>query len=317
MCSHSLDTNAAYADIEPFSSEDEGFLIVDKQVGPSSFHIVSRVKRLLRSIGAHKKIKVGHGGTLDPFASGLLLIFIGKEYTRKAAQALDSEKGYIARATLGSATDSYDHTGVVTDSSDYRPTWAEIQEALQSFQGNCRQIPPLFSAKKVEGKRLYQLAREGLEVERPAQKVWMETEIVAYSYPHLTLRVRCSKGTYIRSIAHDLGAHLGCWAHLTELYRDKTLFFSLGADEVIKNLISAKEAITPQDLREHFCSDSEKSCWISRMDTAALKAPILPSELLDRSIDLDERVAAFRAALCKQWPQAVELGSESKTDSEK
>lgn len=289
----------ASCDIAPFTEADEGFLLVDKETGPSSFHIVSRVKRMLRSIGAPKRIKVGHGGTLDPFASGLLILFIGKKYTQKAAQALGSEKSYIAKLQLGFATDSFDHTGQVTHTSDIEPKLEDIHQTLKLFQSHCLQTPPVFSAKKIDGQRLYHYARAGKEVEIPSQKVWMQSQVLHYDYPHLVLRVRCSKGTYLRSLANDIGTSLGCFAHLTQLYRDASLSFSLPTETLLSQAQNASQIPSPHNLRNHLNSLQESTCHCDKLPHPL---PLLFSEQLDKSHSLAQRIEDYRACLCRHWP---------------
>lgn len=195
------------------SLKPAGILLVDKPAGKTSFQLVA----ILRKILGEKKI--GHAGTLDPFATGVMVMLIGREYTRLSDQLLTHDKEYIAEVKLGASTDSYDLTGEIRETSDHIPTNKEIETAVNFFQGEMEQIPPMFSAKKVQGKKLYELARKGETIERAPCKVRVKTEILNYSYPYLTIKVNCSKGTYIRSIAHDLGKMLGTFAHLTKLKR--------------------------------------------------------------------------------------------------
>lgn len=191
----------------------EGILLVDKSKGPSSFKLVSILRKKL---GVKK---IGHAGTLDPFATGVMVMLIGRRYTRLSDQFLCNDKEYIAEVHLGITTDTYDSEGIVIEKSLIIPTLEDIQNALKAFQGEVEQVPPMYSAKKIQGKKLYELARKGIEVERKAVKVVLETILMRYEYPILELRVLCSKGTYIRSIAYDLGLKLGCGAHLSNLRR--------------------------------------------------------------------------------------------------
>jgi len=199
----------------------EGILLVNKPRGNTSFSIVAALRRLLGVA------TIGHTGTLDPFATGLLVILIGRKYTRLSQQLLNGDKSYSAQLLLGVDTETYDCDGKVTGRSSHQPPLQQVEEALTHFQGDVEQIPPMFSAKKIQGRRLYQLARQGITVERQPQKVSLATELVHYGYPEMQLTVRCSKGTYIRSIAHDLGRRLGCGAHLTALMRLTCGSFSL------------------------------------------------------------------------------------------
>ena len=194
----------------------EGILLFDNPSGKSSFSIVSIVRRRTR------QPRVGHSGTLDPFATGLLVLLLGRRWTRMASLFLNADKEYEACLRLGSSTDTYDRDGVVTATSTIIPSETEVCHALLEFQGDCLQTPPMYSAKKIDGKRLYDLARKGITLERAQQPVRLTTTLLSYSYPDLNIHVRCSKGTYIRSIAHDLGERLGCMAHVRELRRTRS-----------------------------------------------------------------------------------------------
>jgi tRNA pseudouridine55 synthase len=203
------------------NEEIGGILLLDKPRGKTSFSLVA----LLRRLSGIKKI--GHAGTLDPFATGIMVMLIGKAYTRLSDQFIHHDKEYITKLHLGIATDSYDCDGRVTSTSQKVPLLSEIQEALKNFQGAVLQTPPMFSAKKINGKKLYKLARIGIEVERQPVPITLQTELISYAYPFLELKIACSKGTYIRSIAQDLGQLLGSGAHLIELVRTKSGPFHL------------------------------------------------------------------------------------------
>lgn len=191
----------------------EGILLVDKPEGITSFRLVQILRR-------HTGIKkIGHAGTLDPFATGLMVMLIGRRYTRLSDTFLCQNKEYIAEVFLGTTTNTYDCEGIITEQSSYIPSLEEIFQAIQSFQGEILQTPPMFSAKKKEGKKLYELARKGIEIPRESIRVTIETHFIHYEYPYLALRVVCSKGTYIRTLGYDLGKKLGCGAHLTKLRR--------------------------------------------------------------------------------------------------
>lgn len=194
----------------------EGILPINKEKGRNAFSLVASLRKLtgIRTIG--------HAGTLDPFAEGVMVLLIGKPYTRQSGTFLNQDKEYIATVHLGIVTDTYDCDGKVTAESPLQPTLAQIEEQLLPFQGTILQTPPMFSAKKVEGKKLYTLARQGITIERKAAPVTLRIEILSYNYPSLTLRVACSKGTYIRSLAYDLGQELGCGAHLSALTRTRS-----------------------------------------------------------------------------------------------
>jgi len=199
----------------------EGILLVNKPKGKTSFGLV---RALRRHLGVKK---IGHAGTLDPFATGVMVMLIGRNYTRLSDRFLQQDKEYVARVQLGVSTDSYDCDGKVVDESPIQPTPEEIQSVIAKFQGTIEQIPPMFSAKKVNGKKLCDLARKGVEVERKPIIVSVVTEFLAYEYPYLDIRVKCSKGTYIRSIADDMGKMLGCGGHLVELERVRSGMFSV------------------------------------------------------------------------------------------
>ncbi len=202
-------------------SHKQGILLVDKTSGSTSFHIVSLLRRLT---GIEK---IGHAGTLDPFATGVMVMLVGKAFTTRSNEFLQSEKEYRATLRLGITTDTYDLEGQVIQRSDYIPPLEEIEKILPAFQGTVSQTPPMFSAKKVQGKKLYELARKGIEIERAPVLVEMHIQILRYEYPELEIQVRCSKGTYIRSLAYDLGAALQCGAHLSGLVRLRSGAFKL------------------------------------------------------------------------------------------
>ena len=198
-----------------------GILLVNKSSGCTSFQLVS----LLRKITKEKTI--GHAGTLDPFATGVMVMLIGRAFTRLSNQFLSSHKQYRAMLTLGLSTDTYDLDGQITFQNDSVPSLQQIEQMLSQFQGEMLQVPPMFSAKKMGGKKLYDLARRGLMIERPPVKVQIETRLISYIYPHLEILVDCSKGAYIRSLAQDMGHMLGCGAHLSSLTRLKSGHFTL------------------------------------------------------------------------------------------
>ena len=194
-------------------SSINGILLIDKPSGPSSFQVVRRLR------GALKVKKVGHLGTLDPFATGLLPLALG-EATKLAQFLLDEPKTYLATCQLGVETDTQDLTGKVTAESDNLPDAEEIHRAVSRFVGEIEQTPPMYSAVHHKGERLYKLARRGEEVEaEPRQVVIHRLEIEEMDLPRVTILVECSKGTYVRTLAHDLGRALGCGAHLTALTR--------------------------------------------------------------------------------------------------
>jgi tRNA pseudouridine55 synthase len=193
----------------------DGVLLLDKPVGPSSTTVLQSAKKLL---GAKK---AGHAGTLDPRASGLLPLLFG-EATKFAQFGLDAPKEYLARIQLGVGTDTGDAEGSVTSESPVNVQDSRVAEVLGKFKGSILQTPPMHSALKHEGQPLYRLAREGHSVERAARKVEIhELELLGREKDALDVRVRCSKGTYVRQLAVDLGAALGTAAHLAALKRTR------------------------------------------------------------------------------------------------
>ena len=196
----------------------DGILLIDKPAGMSSFGVVARIRRVL-SEQAGKKVKVGHTGTLDPFATGLMILVIGKE-CKNAGKYSKLDKIYEATFCLGQVSSTGDPEGEITEVGSLRPTREEIERAASQFTGDILQRPPIFSALKINGQRAYKLARDGKEVEIPERKVTVHSlEVVDYTYPELKVRTHVSSGTYIRSLADDLGKALGTGAYCTQLRR--------------------------------------------------------------------------------------------------
>jgi tRNA pseudouridine55 synthase len=210
-----------------------GWIILDKPLGMGSTQGVGAVKRALRE-GGHPKVKVGHGGTLDPLATGVLPIAIG-EATKLAGRMLDSDKIYDFTIGFGSETDSLDREGRVIETSDVRPMLAEIEAILPQFTGPIEQVPPAYSALKVDGKRAYDLARAGETVELKSRSITIHSlraftdprEGVKEGIDSITLTAHVSKGTYIRSLARDIAYALGTVGHVTMLRRTKAGPFAL------------------------------------------------------------------------------------------
>lgn len=190
-----------------------GILLIDKPAGLSSFDVVRQVR------GALKVRKIGHGGTLDPFATGLLLLCLG-EATKLVPFLMPERKTYRAVVKFGEETDTLDPTGTVTARSDKLPEPAQIYEAAARFLGEIEQVPPMYSALRHQGERLYQIARRGETVAvTPRQVTIYQLKVEEVVLPLATLEVECSQGTYIRTLAADLGKALGCGAHLAALRR--------------------------------------------------------------------------------------------------
>lgn len=184
----------------------------------SSFGVVARLRRVL-SAQAGKKVKVGHTGTLDPFASGLMILLVGKE-CRNAGHYSSLDKVYEATIRLGATSSTGDPEGDITEVPTSRPTADEIESALQKFRGKITQRPPIYSAIKVNGQRAYKLARAGQTVEMPLRQVEIfSLELLSYDYPELRIKAHVSSGTYIRTLAEDIGAVLGTGAYCQELRR--------------------------------------------------------------------------------------------------
>ena len=232
-----------------------GFLNINKPAGMTSMDVIRIVRRLTG------QRKVGHGGTLDPDATGVLPICIGRA-TRFIDRFVQGRKVYEATATFGTSTDTYDASGRVTAKSDASTITREVIEAaLPGFVGESSQIPPMYSAIKVKGVRLYKLAREGKEIEREPREVMVYgLDITSWDSPTLELRIECGSGFYARSVVHDLGQALGNTAHLGKLIRSQVGRFALG------------EAVTLEGLEE----STKAGDWeqmLHPIDTALLDLP--------------------------------------------
>lgn len=190
-----------------------GVLLVDKPAGWTSHDVVAK----LRGVLGEKRI--GHAGTLDPMATGLLVVFVGRA-TKAVSFAEAQEKRYIARLRLGVTTDTQDTTGTILSATEQHITLPELEAALSAFRGEILQTPPMYSAVKVDGRRLYEIARRGREVERAARPITIRRlEIIGSADGDWLLDVTCSKGTYIRTLCHDIGAALGCGGAMAALRR--------------------------------------------------------------------------------------------------
>lgn len=206
---------------EKLSVFEEGqILLFDKPVYWTSFDLVNKVRIIIRSSLGIKKIKVGHAGTLDPLASGLVIICTGK-FTKKIDQFRDLDKEYVASVFLGETTPSFD---LETETDNHYPTdhinEDLVRKALNEFLGEQNQMPPIYSAKQIDGKRAYEFARKGIQKDLVAVPVvFREIELLSFEMPVLKVRIVCSKGTYIRSFARDLGLALNSGAYLSALER--------------------------------------------------------------------------------------------------
>lgn len=219
----------------------QGLLLVDKPAGWTSFDVVNYVRKIVATTEGKKpkNVKVGHTGTLDPFATGLLILLIGKEYTRRAGEFSKLDKTYQVTVKLGETSSTGDPEGEIKAVSVTKPTLKAVQGALKGFRGAIMQVPPAFSAIKVDGQRAYKLARAGQEVTiEPRQVTINSLEIVSYSYPEVKLTADVSSGTYIRTLVEDIGKTLGVGAYTIELRRTKIANYDV------------KDALQKSDLTE-------------------------------------------------------------------
>ncbi len=209
-------------------------ILVDKPSGWTSFDVVNYVRRIVANAEGKKprNVKVGHTGTLDPLATGLLVLLVGKEYTRKAQELTKLDKTYEVTLKLGISSTTADEEGEKNVVSDLRPSLGEIEAALKTFTGDIMQTPPVFSAMKINGQRAYKLARAGQEVEMKARPVTIyENTLQSYTYPFVTFISKVSSGTYIRSLAVDIGETLHTGAYMSDLRRTQVGAFDI-ADAV-------------------------------------------------------------------------------------
>ncbi len=223
-------------------------LLIDKPYDWTSFDVVNKIKTLLKHQLGIKKIKMGHAGTLDPLATGLLILCTGC-FTKKIDEYQDQEKEYAGTFVLGATTPSFDMETPIDKSFDISNiTDEEIMAAAKTFVGNIKQIPPVYSAKKIGGERAYEFARKGIEITMVAKDVVIkEFEITKIQLPEVTFRVVCSKGTYIRSLVKDIGEKLGNGAYLSQLRRTRIGSFcveqALDIEKIIDLITQQKEKI--------------------------------------------------------------------------
>ena len=222
--------------------------LIDKPAGMTSFGVVARVRRVL-SQREGKKVKVGHTGTLDPFATGLLIILAGKA-TKRSNEFLKLDKEYEAEICLGKTSTTGDPEGEITENYvGEAPSREAVEETVRGFVGEIEQRVPAFSAVKINGRRAYGLARKGVEVEMPTRKVKIyKIEILEYNYPMLRIRTEVSSGTYIRTLGEDIGKKLGTGAYVKELRRTKIAGYKI------------EKAMKLQDFIDSFANEA-KSCF--------------------------------------------------------
>ena len=217
-----------------------GILVVDKPAGWTSMDVCAKLRGIF-----HEK-RVGHGGTLDPMATGVLPVFIGRA-TRAVQYAAESDKEYIAGLKLGVVTDTQDATGNVLEEHPVNVTRDQLWTVLERFYGQIEQIPPMYSAIKVNGKKLYELARKGREVERKPRTIRIDALGVLNETPaegtDYLLRVECSKGTYVRTLCHDIGQALGCGGCMSSLRRVKAAGFTLADSVTLEAVQTAADRV--------------------------------------------------------------------------
>ncbi|MDD4510927.1 MAG: tRNA pseudouridine(55) synthase TruB [Oscillospiraceae bacterium] len=212
-----------------------GIIVIDKPTDWTSHDVVARLRRLLG------ERRIGHGGTLDPMATGVLPVFVGRA-TRAVEFIMDGTKEYIAGLRLGVSTDTQDCTGSILEEKPVLVDQSTLEQTLSDFRGDLQQIPPMYSAIKQNGKKLYELARSGKEVERPPRSITIDTlELLEQcSESDYLLRVVCSKGTYIRTLCHDIGQALGCGGALYSLRRTRSSCFTI--DQAVSLDVVAEQA---------------------------------------------------------------------------
>lgn len=219
-----------------------GFLNIYKEAGFTSFDVIAKLRKILN------QKKIGHMGTLDPDACGVLPVALGQA-TKMLPYLTDHTKAYRATLLLGMVTDTYDTSGTVISKSQVNVSTEEVQEVFNRYKGKVMQVPPMFSAKKVNGKKLYELARDGKTVERePVEIEILKNEIKEIDLPEIIFDVECSKGTYIRSICHDIGQELGCGGCMLQLLRTRSGAFDISSACKLESIKGAYEAGNISDL---------------------------------------------------------------------
>ena len=212
-----------------------GILVVDKPQGWTSHDVVAKLR------GIFREKRIGHSGTLDPMATGVLVVFLGRA-TRAVELCEQDEKEYLARLLLGTVTNTQDATGEVLEQRPVQVTESEMRAALAAFTGPQTQIPPMYSAVKIGGRKLYELARKGQEVERKPRSILIHSlELRSFSGTEAEILVRCSKGTYVRTLCHDIGQYLGCGGCLSSLRRTQAGRFTLADCVTLEEIQAARE----------------------------------------------------------------------------
>lgn len=227
-----------------------GVIVVDKPLGRTSMNICAVIRAKLRRGGAPKGIKVGHGGTLDPLATGVLVVLVGRA-TRYCNQIMAGRKRYLATIDLAHTSPTHDHESefvpyIGAESELVPPSTDRLEEALGKFRGTIQQVPPIHSAVNLAGSRAYWLAREGMEVPVQPRTVTIESlTVVSYAWPYVTIDMTCGKGTYVRSLAHDLGKELGTGGTLEALQRLEAAPFTFA---MARSFHTLPEKIVAEDL---------------------------------------------------------------------
>ena len=268
-----------------------GVVIVDKHEGVTSHDIVFKMRKLFGTR------RVGHTGTLDPMATGVLPILIGR--SAKASEFLSAQdKGYVAEITLGITTDTEDTSGNILTKCDTLPTKDEVFAACSEFVGDIMQVPPMYSALKVDGKKLVDLARQGIEIEREARKIHISSivpEVIDEAKGIYRLSVDCSKGTYIRTLCADIGARLGCGAAMSALRRTKSGAFTIDNSHTIEQI----EKMSEKDRLSLLVPTEELFCDLKSVVLSDFYARLCRSgcEIYQRKIGSDLPVGA-RVKIC-------------------
>ncbi len=264
------------------SEKVTGFLNIDKPSGLTSHDVVARVRRVAKKTSGTKK--VGHAGTLDPLATGVLVLCLGNA-TRLSEYAMQSRKAYRARVYLGITTETYDAEGDVIDerSADHL-TRADVEAVLPQFTGDIDQLPPMYSAVKKDGKKLYELAREGKEIKRDPRPVTIHAlELVEWQPPEFVLDVVCGSGTYIRSLAYDIGEALGVGAHLSGLIRTRSGHFH------VDDAVSLETLLDSDDWREYVVPPREALADWNAIQLTPLQAEEIGyGRFIERAGDVDD-----------------------------
>ena len=237
----------------------QGLILLSKPKGITSFSAVNKIKWLAR------EKRVGHTGTLDPLATGVLPIFLGRA-TALSGILIDADKGYTATVKLGITTDTCDITGKVLTETEVNVTKTELEAALSKFRGKISQVPPIYSALKKDGVRLYQLAREGKEVEiEPREVEIAKLDLLSFEENTFKIEVECSKGTYIRSLCRDIGEALGCGATMTDLVRTSTGGFSLQDTVCLDDL-------TRENINDYIVSEENALLYLRKISVTEKQA---------------------------------------------